>query len=288
MTVQTTTPTTVSPTAPTNSLFPAMPADNAGASFLMATYEVAARTVKKFIRSPQLIIAGTAQGALFLLIFRYVFGGAIAHTGSLSYVDFVIPGFVVTSVLFSGMGAATGIAEDLQGGLFDRLRSLPIRLVSIISGRVTADSTLLTWSLAFTTFIGVLVGFRTHNGPWAAAAAFGLCMLYGFVFVWLFIGLGLLAGSPQAAQGLSFLVFPLTFVSSAYVPVSTMPGWMQVFANHQPLTYMSNTVRLLAEGHGAEQLLGQSVGAYLLPSLAWSAGIVLVFVPLTVYRLRRS
>jgi ABC transporter DrrB family efflux protein len=288
MTVQTTTPTTVNPTAPTNSLFPTTPADNVGASILVATYEVAARTVKKFIRSPQLIIAGTAQGALFLLIFRYVFGGAIAHTGSLSYVDFVIPGFVVTSVLFSGMGAATGIAEDLQGGLFDRLRSLPIRLVSIISGRVTADSTLLTWSLAFTTFVGVVVGFRTHNGPWAAAAAFGLCMLYGFVFVWLFIGLGLLAGSPQAAQGLSFLVFPLTFVSSAYVPVSTMPGWMQVFANHQPLTYMSNTVRLLAEGHGAEQLLGHSVGAYLVPSLAWSAGIVLVFVPLTVYRLRRS
>ena len=285
MTVSIPIPTTVNPPAPPD---PSSPADNVGASFLVASRQIAARTVRKFIRSPQLIIAGTAQGALFLLIFRYVFGGAIARTGSLSYVDFVIPGFVVTSVLFSGMGAATGIAEDLQGGLFDRLRSLPIRLISIVPGRVAADSTLLSWSLVFTTFVGVLVGFRVNNGAGAAAAAFGLCMLYGFAFVWLFIGLGLLAGSPHAAQGLSFLVFPLTFVSSAYVPVSTMPGWLQAFASHQPLTPMSNTVRLLAEGHGAEQLLDHSVSAYLLPSLAWTAGIILVFAPLTVYRLRRS
>src|SRR5580704_10928429 len=207
-------------------------ATNRGASFVAAAGQVYGRTIKKFVRTPALIIAGTAQGVLFLLIFRYVFGGAVSHTGSLSYVDFLVPGFVVTGVLFQGMGAATGIAEDLQGGLFDRLRSLPIRLLSIVSGRVSADTTLLTWSLVFTTAIGVLVGFRVQNGALAAAAAFALCVLFGFAFVWLFIGLGLMAGSPQAAQGLSFLVFPLTFVSSAYVPVSTMPGWMQAFANH--------------------------------------------------------
>jgi ABC-type multidrug transport system permease subunit len=264
------------------------PAVNAGATFLVASYEVAARTVKKFVRSPQLIVAGTAQGALFLLIFRYVFGGSISHTGSLTYVDFFIPGFVVTSVLFSGMGAATGIAEDLQGGLFDRLRSLPIRFISIISGRLAADTSLLIWSLAVTTFFGVLVGFRAQNGAGAAAAAFGLCVLYGFAFCWLFIGLGLVAGSPQAAQGISFLVFPLSFVSSAYVPVATMPGWMQAFANHQPLTYMSDTVRLLTEGHAATQLVGPSLGASLLASLLWSAGIFVVFAPLTVWELRRS
>ena len=264
------------------------PEGNGGASFLGASGQVAARTVKKFIRSPQLIIAGTAQGALFLLIFRYVFGGAVGHTGSLSYVDFLVPGFVVTSVLFSGMGAATGIAEDLASGLFDRLRSLPIRLLSIVTGRVAADSSLLTYSLAVTAAIGFLVGFRTHNGAGAAALAFGLCVLYGFAFGWLFIGLGLLAGSPQAAQGISFLVFPLSFVSSAYIPVGTMPGWMQAFANHQPLTYMTNSVRLLTEGHGSEQLLGHSLGTYLVPSLVWSAAIVAVFAPLTVWKLRRG
>jgi ABC transporter DrrB family efflux protein len=186
------------------------------------------------------------------------------------------------------MGAATGIAEDLQGGLFDRLRSLPIRLLSIIAGRLTADTTLLVWSLAVTTFIGVLVGFRVQNGAAAAVAAFGLCVLYGFAFCWLFVALGLVAGSPQAAQGISFLVFPLSFVSSAYVPVNTMPGWMQAFAAHQPLTYMSNAVRLLAEGHPAQLMVGHSVAAYLPASLYWTAGLIIVFAPLTVWKLRRS
>jgi ABC-2 type transport system permease protein len=264
------------------------PAANEGAGFLAASYQVAVRTVKKFARTPQLVLAGTAQGALFLLIFRYVFGGAIGHTGSISYVDFVIPGFVVTSVLFTGMGAATGIAEDLQGGFFDRLRSLPIRLLSIVTGRIGGDSVLLAWSLVVTTAVGVAVGFRVQNGAAAGAAAFGLCLLYGFAFLWLFIGLGLLAGNPQAAQGLSFLVFPLTFVSSAYVPVATMPGWMQGFAAHQPLTPMCNTVRILTQGHAAEQLLGHSLSSYLIPSLLWSAAIVLAFAPLTVHRLRRT
>jgi ABC-type multidrug transport system permease subunit len=264
------------------------PAANRGAPLLVASYEVASRTVKKFVRSPQLIVAGTAQGALFLLIFRYVFGGAITTTGSLSYVDFLVPGFVVTSVLFTGMGAATGIAEDVQGGLFDRLRSLPIRLLSIVGGRISAETVLLVWGLVVTTAVGVLVGFRVDNGAAAAVAAFGLCVLYGFAFVWMFTALGLLAGTPQAAQGISFLVFPLSFVSSAYIPVSTMPGWMQGFATHQPLTPMVNTVRLLCEGHGAAALLGHSVGTYLPVSLAWSVGLIVVFAPVTVWRLRRA
>ncbi len=277
-----------SPGDPASDPDPPAGASAAGASFGVATGQIAARTVRKFLRSPQLVVAGTAQGALFLLIFRYVFGGAIGHTGSLSYVDFVIPGFVVTSVLFTGMGAATGIAEDMQEGLFDRLRSLPISLVSIVSGRVTADTGLLTWSLGVTTLFGVLVGFRVHAGAVAAVAAFGLCVVYGFAFCWLFIGLGLLAGSPQAAQGLAFLVFPLTFVSSAYVPVATMPGWMQAFADHQPLTYMSDSVRILTGGGDAGALLGHSLTGSVVVSLLSAVAIVAVFAPLTVVRLRRG
>src|SRR5579871_5028805 len=202
-------------------------AANDGASYLVASGQVAARTIKKFVRTPALIIAGTAQGVLFLLIFRYVFGGAVAHTGDLSYVDFLVPGFVVTGVLFQGMTASSGVAEDLQGGLFDRLRSLPIRLLSIVSGRVGADTALVAWGVIVMTAVGFAVGFRITGTTIDAVAAFGLTILYGFAFVWLFIAMGLMAGSPQAAQGLSFLVFPLTFVSSAYVPVATMPGWMQ-------------------------------------------------------------
>lgn len=262
--------------------------ENPGAGFFPAAWAIALRTIKKFVRSPQLIVAGTAQGALFLLIFRYVFGGAVGGTGTLSYVDFLVPGFVMTSVLFQGMGAASGIAEDLQGGLVDRLRSLPISLASIISGRITADTMAVTWGLAVTTGIGFLVGFRVHDGILPALAAFGLCVLFGMAFCWLFVALGLLAGSPQAAQGLSFMVFPLTFVSSAYVPVHTMPGWMQAFATHQPITVMSNAVRILSEGHAAQVIIGQSLRTEVLISSAWTVGIIAVFAPLAVSRLRRS
>jgi ABC-2 type transport system permease protein len=258
-----------------------------GASRAVSTLTVAGRTVKKFVRTPQLIVAGTAQGALFLLIFRYVFGGAVSHTGSLAYVDFLVPGFVATSVLFTGMGASAGIADDLSLGLMDRLRSLPISRFSIIDGNVWANTALATLSLAITSAIGFAIGFRIHGGAGPALAAFGMCALYGFAFCWLFVALGLFAGNPQAAQSLSFLVFPLTFVSSAYVPVSTMPGWMQPFANHQPVSAMVNTVRILTEGHAAEAVLGHSLGYYLPVSLAWCALIVIIAAPLAVIRLRR-
>ena len=258
-----------------------------GASRLVSTVTIAGRTVKKFVRTPQLIVAGTAQGALFLLIFRYVFGGAVAHTGSLRYVDFLVPGFVATSVLFTGMGASAGVADDLGLGLMDRLRSLPISRFSIIDANVWANTALTALSLAVTTGIGFAIGFRLHTGAGAAVEAFAVCVLYGLAFCWLFVALGLFAGSPQAAQSLSFLVFPLTFVSSAYVPVSTMPGWMQAFADHQPITAMVNTVRILTEGHAAEAVLGHPLHYYLPASLAWSALIVAVAAPLAVLRLRR-
>lgn len=261
---------------------------NRGAPYLAASRQVAARTIKKFVRTPALIVAGTAQGILFLLIFRYVFGGAVAHTGGLSYVDFLVPGFVVTGVLFQGMGAASGIADDLEGGFIDRLRSLPIRLLSVVTGRVGADTTLVAWGVVVMTAVGFLVGFRLHGGAAAGLAALGLTVLFGFAFVWVFISLGLVAGSPQAAQGLSFLVFPLSFVSSAYVPVATMPGWMQAFAEHQPMTPMCNTVRILTGGPAAVALLGHPLSYYLVPSLLWTAGIIAVFAPLSVRRLGRS
>jgi len=267
---------------------PTAPPLNTGASYLVASAQVATRTLKKFVRTPALIVAGTAQGALFLLIFRYVFGGAVAHTGSMAYVDFLVPGFVVTGVLFQGMGAASGVAEDLEGGFIDRLRSLPIRLLSIVTGRVTADTTLVAWGVLVMAAVGFLVGFRLHGGAADGLAALALTVLYGFAFVWVFITLGLMAGSAQAAQGLSFLVFPLSFVSSAYVPVATMPGWMQGFATYQPMTPMCNTVRILTGGPAAEQLLGHSLSYYLVPSLLWVAGITLVFAPLAVWRLKRS
>jgi ABC-2 type transport system permease protein len=136
--------------------------------------------------------------------------------------------------------------------------------------------------------IGFLIGFRVDNGLAAALAAFGLCLLYGFCFCWLFNTLGLIAGSPQAAQSLSLFVFPVVFVSSAYVPVTTMPGWMQWFAQNQPITPMVNSVRILTEGRAAALALGHPLGHYLPVSLFWCAVLVVVFAPLSVARYRRS
>jgi ABC-2 type transport system permease protein len=252
-----------------------------------STLGIARRGLLKFVRTPQLAVVGTLQGALFLLIFRYVFGGAI-DAGGLDYVDFLVPGFITTGLLFTGMGAAAGVAEDLEQGFVDRLRSLPIPRSAVLTGRALADTALGVLSLAITSAISFAVGFRLHGGPAGALAALGLLVVFGFAFEWMFITLGLIAGTPQAAQGLALMVFPLTFVSSAYVPVASMPGWMQAFAEHQPLTVMVDAVRALTQGPAAEAMLGHGAGFYVARSLAWSAAILAVFVPLATARYRRG
>ena len=248
---------------------------------------VARRTILQFLRTPQLIVVSSIQGAMFLLIFRYVFGGAI-DVGGVPYVDFLVPGFVVTGVLFSGMGAAAGVADDIDKGFFDRLRSLPVSRTALLGGRSLADTALVTWGLLITVAIGFLVGFRIHGSVGEALAAFGLCIVYGFAFTWVFICIGLLAGSAQAAQGMSLLVFPFTFVSSAYVPVDTMPGWMQPIAEHQPITAMSNAVRSLTLGSPELAGLDGTTSSYVLTSLIWCVGLVAVFAPIAVARYRRG
>jgi ABC transporter DrrB family efflux protein len=258
-----------------------------GASLLSASAAIARRTSRKFLRTPQLVVVGTIQGAMFLLIFRYVFGGAI-QAGDVPYVDYLVPGFVVTSVLFAGTTTAAGVAEDLEQGFVDRLRSLPIPRGAVLAGRGLADTGMLTWNLAVTIAIGFAVGFRLHGSAAEGVAAFALCVLFGFAFIWLFVTIGLFAGNAQAAQGMSLLVFPLTFVSSAYVPVDSMPGWMQAFANHQPVTAMVDAVRALCLGDHARTLLGHDADYYVVPAVAWTIGLVVVFGSLAVVKFRRG
>jgi ABC-2 type transport system permease protein len=253
---------------------------------LATALAVAGRTTRRFVRTPQLMVVSMITGAMFLLIFRYVFGGAI-DTGSLPYVDFLVPGYVVTSVLFTGSNAATGVAEDLEAGITDRFRSLPVSRTALLGGRVAAEAALLALGLAVTVALGLAVGFRPHGGPVEALAAFGLCVAFGFAFMWVFALLGLVAGNAQAAQGLALLVFPVSFVSSAMVPVDSMPGWMQPIAEHQPITVMTNAVRSLALGDPALAGLSGSTAHWVLLSLAWTVGIVAVFAPLAVRRYRR-
>ena len=266
---------------------PAAP-DTRTTGIAVSTLQIAWRALLRYLRSPQLIVLGTIQGAMFLLIFRYVFGGAIPINGGIPYVDFLVPGFITTGVLFTGMNAATGAAEDLQQGFVDRLRSLPVPRACFLTGRALADTAWNTWGLLITALIGFAVGFRIHGPVIDSIAAFGLCVLFGFAFEWLFIMLGLIAGTPQAAQGMALLVFPFTFVSSAYIPVSTMPGWMQAFAAHQPITYMVDAVRALSQGRPAELLIGHSAGFLTGWSLVWAAGFVVVFAPLAALKYRRS
>jgi len=250
------------------------------------TLIIARRSVRKYLRTPQLVVVGTIQGAMFLLIFRYVFGGAINGAG-LSYVNFLVPGFVVTTVLFVGAGASAGVAEDVEQGFVDRLRSLPITRISAVMGRALADTATLVWALAITTAIGFVVGFRLDGHASAAVGAFGLAVLYGFAFAWVFICIGLFAGNAQAAQGMSLLVFPLTFVSSAYVPVATMPSWMRGVANNQPITVMTNAARALTQGGAVTAHLGHSTAYFVVVSLIWTGALLLVFAPIAVWRYSR-
>jgi ABC transporter DrrB family efflux protein len=262
------------------------PATRAAGPFTAAA-AVAGRSVRKFVRTPQLLVISIVTGAMFLLIFRYVFGGAI-DAGPVSYVTFMVPGYIVTSVLFTGSNASSSVAQDMEEGFTDRLKSLPVSRTAVLAGRVVAETGLLALGLAATAAIGVAVGFRPEGTLVEAVAAFGLTLVFGFAFMWVFVWLGLVAGNVQAAQGMSLLIFPLSFVSSAMVPVDSMPGWLQPVAEHQPITIMTNAVRSLALGDPSLAGLGGSTAHYVTLALVWSAGMIAVFAPLAVLRYRRS
>jgi ABC-2 type transport system permease protein len=259
----------------------------ASTGLVPSTLTVARRALLRYLRTPQLIVIGTVQMAGFMLVYRYVFGGAI-DTGGIDYVDFLIPGFVTTGVLFTGIGAAVAMADDLEHGFVDRLRSLPIPRSSVLAARALADTAILTFSLGVTVAIGFLVGFRLHGSALDGLAAFGLVVLFGYVFEWVFVTVGLFTRTAQAAQGVGLLVFPLTFISSAYVPADSMPGGLRAVAEHQPITYMVDAVRALTLGPSAEPLLGHPASYFVTRALLWAAAILAVAVPLAVARYRRG
>jgi ABC-2 type transport system permease protein len=257
------------------------------ASLASSTAVIAKRNLLKFLRTPQLVWTATTQGVLFLVIFRYIFGGAI-QAGTLGYVGFVVPGILTTMLIWQGMGASLNITEDRTQGLFDRLRSLPIPRSAVLAGRAVADTATQTWGLLVMTAVSFLVGFRLHGGIGGGLLAFALIIVFSFTFEWVFIATGLYAGNAQAAQGLALLLVPFTFVSSAYVPVSSMPGGLQAVAEHQPVTYMIDAVRSLTGGAPAEALLGHPASYFVVRSLAWSAVILLVFGSIAIARYRRG
>jgi ABC transporter DrrB family efflux protein len=173
------------------------------------------------------------------------------------------------------------VAEDAESGLFDRLRSLPVPRSAVLLGRSLADTALITWGTFVTLVVGFIVGFRVHGGVLGAVAALGLCVVFAAAFSWLQIFLGLVSGTAQAAQGISFSVFPLIFVSSAYVPVESMPGWLQPVAENQPVTAMVGSVRALILGGDTQQLLGHTTTWFVVRAVAWAAVILVLFATLS-------
>jgi ABC-2 type transport system permease protein len=259
-----------------------------GANLPVATGEAARRTALQYLRTPELLVLPTIIGALFLFIFRYVFGGAIGTGTSADYVDYLVPGFLVGIVLWTGMNAPAGVAEDAASGVHDRLRSLPIPRIAVVAGRSLADTAVIFWTILVSTALGVAVGFRTHGDVGEILTAFGIMLAAAYAFSWVFIGLGLVAPNAQAAQGIATLVVvPLTFVSSAYVPIDSMPGWMQGFASNQPVTVITNAVRSLMLGDTSSAGVGHTTGYWVGLSLLWSAGILAVFASLAFARFTR-
>jgi len=242
-----------------------------------AALQIAKRALRKYFRSPGLFVMGMVQSALFLFMFRYVFGGAI-HAGSAAYVDYLIPGYVATIVLFTGGGIAVAVADDKAQGFTDRLLSLPISRIALVNGRALADFTTNGWSIVFTAALGFAFGFRLTGSIADGLAALGLCLLYGLVFTVVFIVMGLYAPNAQAAQAMSMVAFVFAFISSTYVPTSSMPGWLQPFAAHQPISPMVNAVRSVLAG-GSHDLVA---------ALIWSAALIVAFTPIAVIRYRHA
>ena len=253
---------------------PARPARTPGLT--TAAGQVALRALRKYLQTPGLSVMGVVQSALFLFSFRYVFGGAI-HTGATRYVDFLVPAYVASIVLFTGGGIAVAVATDRADGFTDRLLSLPVSRYALVLGRTAADSTTNVWSILTTAAFGFLFGFRLPGSWQEGLAALGLCVAYAVVFTVVFVVMGLYAPSAQAAQGMSLIAFVFAFISSAYVPATSMPGWLQPFAKYQPITPMVDAVRSL--------LTGSTIDVGL--ALAWSAALVVVLAPVAVIRYRR-
>jgi ABC transporter DrrB family efflux protein len=242
--------------------------------WLVDSIEMVRRNLLHIRRTPELLLDVTIQPIMFVLLFRFVFGGAIPIQGT-SYVNYLMAGIFVQTIVFATIGTGILLANDLAKGMIDRFRSLPMSQSAVITGRTFTDLLRGMLAIAVMTIIGLFVGFSPQGSPLGWLEAVGVLLLLGFALSWVGVAAGAVVRTPEAVQGLIFLaVFPLTFASSAFVPTATMPSWLRAFAEHQPMTYAINAVRDL--------ILGGTGGPDLLPSVLWSMGLLLVFFPLGI------
>ncbi|MGH2832958.1 MAG: ABC transporter permease [Solirubrobacteraceae bacterium] len=244
------------------------------------TLIIAERNLIRLPRAPELLLAFTVQPIMFVLLFRYVFGGAISTPGY-SYVDFLIPGIIVQNIAFGGFVTAIGLNEDVHKGLVDRFRSLPMARAAVLAGRTLSDIVTNALSISILLVTGIIIGFQFHASVLDAVAGVGLLLLFGYAFSWFFAFVGLLVSSPESANSVGFIaVFPLTFISSAFVPVHSMPSVLRAFANVNPFTIVVDAMRSLWLGATAHNSVWGAV--------VWALVIMAVFAPLAVARYRRA
>jgi len=244
------------------------------------TLVIAERNLVRLPRSPDLLLAFTVQPVMFVLLFVYVFGGAISTPGY-DYVDFLIPGIIVQNIAFGGFTTALGLSEDLRKGLIDRFRSLPMARAAVMAGRTLADVATNVLSMTVLLVTGIVIGFWFEASVGEVLLGVVLLLLFGYAFSWIFALLGLLVSSPEAANSVGFIaVFPLTFISSAFVPTESMPAALEWFADINPFTIVVNAMRAL--------WLGAPADDYVWGAFAWAIALIAIFAPLAVARYRRT
>ncbi len=246
------------------------------------TAQIVKRNVKRNFRIPQLLVFSSIQPVIFLLLFNYVFGGAVGSNTGGSYINFLLPGILAQTALFGAIQTGVGLAEDLGKGAIDRLRSLPIARSAVLTGRTLADTVRNTFVVIIMGTVGSILGFRATEGPLRVVAAVLLVLVFSYAFSWISACIGLALKDSETVQVAGFLwVFPLVFASAVFVPVKTMPSWLQVFARNQPVTQVVNAVRYLTRG-------GVPSGpSFVWHTLFWAIGLIAVFAPIAVWQYRK-
>jgi ABC-2 type transport system permease protein/oleandomycin transport system permease protein len=253
------------------------------------------RNLITYIRKPDLLVFSTIQPVMFVLLFVYVWGGAMEANlpDNIPYVDFLMPGIFVQTAIFAALQTGVGLAEDLQKGLIDRFRSLPMARSAVLAGRTAADTVVIVFQVLLMTGVAYAVGYRFHEGLAEAILGFVGAVSVGYAFTWIAAFAGLSLKTVEAVQAAMFtLVFPFVFASTAFVPAETFPGWLQAWSNVNPVSIWSDTIRVLTLG----ELYTQSeffpnvpsLGTLLWQSTAWFLGIFVVFVTLGVRVYRRT
>lgn len=240
------------------------------------TYIVMRRNLVQLFRQPQLLIFATIQPVMFLLLFTYVFGGAIRFATGGDYISFLLPGVIIQTIIFASTNTTVGLSVDLSKGMIDRFRSLPMSRAGVLAGRTTADTVRGTVTITIMMVAGFVIGFRFED--WGTGLlGILLAIAFGHAFTWIGATIGLYVKDPEAAQVAGFIwMFPLTFASSIFVPTQTMPDWLRAFAENQPVSVVANAVRDL--------MTGTVNPDDITIALIWIVGIIAIFMPLAVWQ----